>query len=88
MFTSSTAGVLLGVALILGAEFLAFYASGRGGGHIQSLILAAILAIIGFQVGLIGVVADAVSMNRKMTEEILYQARYTGANQRGSDSQE
>ena len=38
-----TAGAaLIGVALLLGLRFLALYAAGRGAGHVQSLILAAI----------------------------------------------
>jgi hypothetical protein len=45
---------------------------------VQSLILAAILAIVGFQVGLIGLVADLVSMNRKMMEEVIYRQRISG----------
>ena len=68
-------GVLLGAALVLGLRFLYFYGIGRGTGHVQSLILAAILTIVGFQVCLIGLVADAVSMNRKMIEETLYRVR-------------
>lgn len=71
----STAAILVSAAFILGVRFLIFYASGRGEGHVQSLILAAVLSIVGFQVGLIGLVADAVSMNRKLTEEMVYQAR-------------
>lgn len=68
-------GALIGVALILGLRFLYFYIAGRGAGHVQSLILAAILTIVGFQVGLIGLVADAVSMNRKMLEEMAFRTR-------------
>ncbi len=70
-------GLLVGAALILGLRFLYFYTLGRGAGHVQSLILAAILAIVGFQVGLIGLIADLVSMNRKMMEEVVYHARKT-----------
>lgn len=66
---------LLGAALLLGLRFLYFYLGGSGSGHVQSLILAAILAIVGFQVGLIGLVADLVSMNRKMMEEVVYRQR-------------
>ncbi len=69
-------GILVGAALILGLRFLYFYSLGRGAGHVQSLILAAILAIVGFQVGLIGLIADAVSMNRKMMEEVVWRERY------------
>ncbi len=68
-------GILITFALILGVRFLVFYVQGNGAGHVQSLILAAILSIIGFQVGLIGLIADSVSMNRRMLEEILYRTR-------------
>ena len=71
-----TAGaILLAVALMLGVRFLFYYAAGRGAGHVQSLILAAALSIVGFQVGLIGLIADLVSLNRKMLEETLYRVR-------------
>jgi len=69
-------GVLLSGALLLGLRFLYFYWLGGGAaGHIQSLILAAILAIIGFQVCLIGLVAELVRLNRKMLEEMVWRAR-------------
>jgi hypothetical protein len=71
-------GLLIFVALLLGARFL-YYFWFRGGsaGHVQSLILAAILTIVGFQIGLIGLMADLVSQNRKMNEEVLYRIRRT-----------
>lgn len=65
--------VLLGV--ILGARFLYFYIIGQGGGHVQSLILTAVLLIVGFQVMLIGLVADLIGFNRKIIEEILFRLR-------------
>jgi hypothetical protein len=70
----------LGLALILGGmvpglRFLYFYLIGQGGGHIQSLILTAILLIIGFQVFLIGVVADLIAFNRKIMEDLRYRVR-------------
>ncbi len=68
-------GILIAGALILGLRFLYFYAVGRGAGHVQSLILAAILAIVGVQVGLIGLVAELVRLNRRMLEEVLWRAR-------------
>jgi hypothetical protein len=69
-------GALLGGALFLGLRFLFFYWLREGAaGHIQSLILAAILAIVGFQVCLIGLVAELVRMNRKMLEMALYRMR-------------
>ena len=38
----TTGALLIAAALLLGARFLALYAAGRGAGHVQSLILAAI----------------------------------------------
>jgi hypothetical protein len=49
--------------------------AGQGAGHIQSLILAAILFIVGFQVLVIGLVADVISFNRKLLEEALHRVR-------------
>ena len=71
----TTGAALIGMALLLGARFLALYAAGRGAGHVQSLILAAIFVIVGFQVCLIGLIADLVSQNRKMMEETLFRVR-------------
>jgi hypothetical protein len=83
-----TAGAaLIAVALVLGVRFLVLYALGRGTGHVQSLILAAILSIVGFQVGLIGLIADLVSQNRKMLEETLYRFRRLELKQAMSDQE-
>ena len=48
---------------------------GQGNGHVQSLILTAVLLIIGFQTLLIGLVADLVGFNRKIMEETLFRLR-------------
>ena len=79
--------VLLGTAL--GARFLLYYFMGEGSGHIQSLILTAVLLIVGFQVMLIGLVADLIGFNRKIIEEVLYRVRHiqtvmTVADQQGT----
>ncbi|WP_376791074.1 glycosyltransferase family 2 protein [Thermoflexus sp.] len=68
-------GLLIAGGLALGARFLYFYLRGGGAGHVQSLILAAILTIVGFQVCLIGLVADLIQMNRRMLEEVLHRVR-------------
>ncbi len=60
---------------LLGVRFLWFYFQGLGTGRVQSLILAAILLIAGFQSFLIGLVADLIGFNRKMLEELLYRIR-------------
>ncbi len=63
------------VGLIPSIRFLFYYFMGQGGGHIQSLILASILFVIGFQVLMIGLVADVISFNRKLIEETLLRVR-------------
>jgi glycosyltransferase involved in cell wall biosynthesis len=70
----------LGFAMILigaipGIRFLYLFAIGQRLGHIQSLILAAILIIVGFHVLLIGLLADLLSCNRKLLEELIYRVR-------------
>ena len=67
--------LLLGFGFVLGVRFLIYYLQGVGGGHVQSLILAAVLAIVGFQTLMIGLVADLIAFNRKILEEILYALR-------------
>ena len=62
-----------GVAISL--RFLYYYVNGAGQGHLQSLILSAVLLIVGFQLLLIGLMADVLSANRKLTEELLYRVR-------------
>ena len=69
-------GILIGAATAVGLRFLYFYWLGEGtAGHIQSLILTAILAIVGFQVCIMGLLAELVRMNRKMLEDTLYRVR-------------
>jgi len=63
------------VGMGLAVRYLVFVMQGQGAGHIQSVILAAILLIVGFQVGLIGLLADLISFNRKILEEVLYRLR-------------
>jgi glycosyltransferase involved in cell wall biosynthesis len=68
-----SAVILFGI--ILGLRYIYFLVTQQGAGNIQSLILAAILMIVGFQIFLIGLVADLIGFNRKILEEILYRIR-------------
>jgi len=63
--------LLLLAGAALGARFLWHFAEGDRAGHIQSLILAAVFLIVGFQTILIGLVADLISVNRRLSEEVL-----------------
>lgn len=69
-------GSILALAGIsLGIRYLYFISIGQGAGKVQSLILAAILSIVGFQITLIGLVADLIGFNRKILEEVLIRLR-------------
>jgi glycosyltransferase involved in cell wall biosynthesis len=68
--------LMIAGGLVLGIRFLYLFATRPGPtGSVQSLILAAILLILGFQVCLIGLIADLVGFNRKIMEETLYRVR-------------
>ena len=43
--------------------------------HLQSLLIAGVVVIIGVQVLLIGLLADVISANRKLLEDLLYRVR-------------
>lgn len=80
--------LMIAFGLFWGLRYLYFYLTGEGAGHIQSVILAAILLIVGFQVILIGLVADTIALNRKIQEETLYRIRKLEGEVRGLDSNE
>ncbi|MEW8048493.1 MAG: glycosyltransferase family 2 protein, partial [Candidatus Thiodiazotropha sp.] len=67
--------ILFGMGLILGLRFLYYYLFGDGAGHIQSVILAGVMMGIGFQTILVAFIADLLSVNRKLLEEVQYRIR-------------
>lgn len=69
-FFSILASIIGTIGFILCIRFLVLYLMGEGSGHIQSLILSAILLIIGFQTFLLAIIADLLSINRRILEEI------------------
>jgi hypothetical protein len=68
-------GAIFAVGVGISLRFLYYYVTGFGFGHLQSLILSAVLMIVGFQVLLIGLVSDVISGNRKLLEDLLYRVR-------------
>jgi hypothetical protein len=68
-------GLFIIAGLVIAGRFLYYYIIGQGSGHLQSVILAAVMLIVGFQVILIGLVADLIGFNRKILEELLYRLR-------------
>ncbi len=83
----------LGVLPLLGglfllARFMAFYWIGEGQGHVQSLIAAAILIVLGLQAFLLGLLADLIARNRQLSEDISYRLKKNALERRspGSDT--
>lgn len=64
---------LVGVAF--GIRFLYFYFTDGGAGHVQSVILAAVLMIMGVLIFSMGLLASAIGWNRKIIEEALFQIK-------------
>jgi glycosyltransferase involved in cell wall biosynthesis len=62
--------VTAAIGVLIGLRFLFFYLQGHGAGHIQSLILAALLMGSGFFTCVIGLIADLISVNRKLLEKL------------------
>lgn len=60
---------------MIGVRFLYYFVNGTGDGHIQSLILASMMIIIGVLCGIVGLQADIIAANRKILEDIQYHVR-------------
>ncbi|MCP4606461.1 MAG: glycosyltransferase family 2 protein [Proteobacteria bacterium] len=64
------------IGLLAAGRFLYFFFTTSGPtGHTQSLILAAIMILVAFQIALSGVVADLIGANRKLLESVLRRVR-------------
>jgi glycosyltransferase involved in cell wall biosynthesis len=75
-FFTIIGGLFILSGFLLGIRFLIIhYLLRTGGGNLQSLLLMAVLLIVGFQIILIGLLADLISFNRKILEEVLYRLR-------------
>ena len=71
--TLSTIPILGGI--ILGIRYIVRLVNGVGGGNVQSLILCAMLIIIGVQTFVMGMLADVISANRKIMQDVQYKVR-------------
>ncbi len=68
-------GLLFFLGGVLALRYLFIYLFHAGSGHLQSLILAAILIILGVQLFVLGLVSELVSVNRRLMEEVVYRLR-------------
>ncbi len=77
---------LIGVAL--GIRFLVYFFMGDANGHIQSLILASTLLMMGFMTIVIGLQADIIAKNRKILEDVQYHVRKLDYDKKDESSEE
>jgi len=63
------------IGLILGIRYIVYICMGLAGGHVQSLILASTLMLLGAMCWMIGIQADLTAANRKILEEVQYRLR-------------
>ncbi len=85
----STAGVItFGVGFFIGLRFVYLWiqAGSLPNQHVQSLILAAILLLAGFQMFLTGIVADLINANRAIMEDMSYRLRRMELDERSDKS--
>jgi len=73
---------------ILGVRWLIFFLAGSERTRIPSLILAAILILIGFQLWMFGLVADLMSANRRLVEEAQLRMRRLDAEGAGGQGEQ
>jgi glycosyltransferase involved in cell wall biosynthesis len=66
---------VFGAGFLLGLRLVYYYFQNEAWKHITSAIAAAVLMIVGFQVLVIGLLADVISGNRKLLEDVVYRIR-------------
>jgi glycosyltransferase involved in cell wall biosynthesis len=74
-FFAASGAALFGAGFLIGCRFLYYYISGDGAGHVQSLILAALLIGMGFFLLVVGLLADLLAVNRTLLEGLEWRLR-------------
>ncbi|MEM9553175.1 MAG: glycosyltransferase family 2 protein [Acidobacteriota bacterium] len=58
---------------VLGLRFVWYFLNGEGDGHVQSVILAALLLGLGIFLAVVGLLGDLIAVNRKLLEDTRWQ---------------
>ncbi len=87
-FFMSVAAVLGAMGLILGFRFVYFVFVGEGDGHVQSVVLSGALLAMAVQTALIAFVADLLSVNRRLLEELSVESPGFGISQALNNSKD
>lgn len=61
--------------IVLFVRYAYFFSVGQGGGHIQSVVVASVLLLLAFQILLLGLLADLIAKNRRLSEEIHFRVQ-------------
>jgi glycosyltransferase involved in cell wall biosynthesis len=68
-------GAIFSGGFVIGLWFLYYFLFEGGKGHVQILILSAVLLIIGFQVLVMALLADLIGANRNLLGDLLYRVK-------------
>jgi glycosyltransferase involved in cell wall biosynthesis len=73
----ASGSIIFGVGLIPWITFavLSLVARSPMSGHLQSLIFGGVFMMLGFMLGIIGLIADLLAINRKLIEDTLYRIK-------------
>lgn len=74
-FFAAVGSVPLMAGIVTGLRYLFFFFHGTGDGHVQSLLLAVTLILLGAMITIVGLQADVIAANRKMLEDIRYEVK-------------
>lgn len=80
-FFATLGAVIFLLGTGIGVRFLVYYFMGSGAGHIQSLILASTLMMLGFMTIGLGLLGDLIAVNRKLIEDIQFRVKDIHYNQ-------
>lgn len=72
---NALAGILGAAGMVLAVRYLYFMIIGQGTGHVQSVIVAALLMMLAGQALALGIIADLIAANRKMIQDIRVRVR-------------
>ncbi len=74
-FFAVAGAALFGAGFLVGLRFLYYYVTAGGAGHVQSLILSALLLGMGFFLLIVGLLADLLAVNRTLLEGLEWRLR-------------
>ena len=70
--------ILLGLGTLIGLRYIYLLVLNPDAGHVQSLVLGAILILAGIMFTLVGFLGELLAANRKLLEELRYKSNLSG----------